>query len=204
MSDVREWQAGPGRVDYLGRKLQADGYLGPATRWAMYLETLAPWRQCAVRAMLTLRGMHEQGANRGTLPDFALQLAGAELGSPYCAATYSWALWVAGLCQRTGFHPDASVVRLRAMLRPIPFEQVQPGDFASLAHPDGVHGHGGMVLWPGVDWVASIDANISDQVDVIRYRATDRQYFSPELGGFAARPGEPPETIRLYGGGKDR
>lgn len=204
MSDVREWQAGPGRVDYLGVPLRADGDLGPKTRWAMYLDTLSPWRQSAVRAFLTLRGLREQGDNRGTLPDFVLRLAGTAPGQSWCAATYSWALWVAGLCQRTGFHPNASVLALRGALRPVPFEQVQPGDFASLVHPDGVHGHGGMVLWPGVDWVASIDANISDQVDVIRYRATDRQYFSPDLGGFAARPGEPPESILLYGSGKDR
>lgn len=204
MSDVREWQAGPGRIDYLGAPLKADGNMGAKTRWAMYLETLAPWRQSAVRAFLSLRGLREQGTNRGAVQDMVLQLCGAELGSPYCAATYSWALWVAGMCQRTGFHPSASVLALRGALRPVPFEQVQPGDFASLVHEDGKHGHGGMVIWPGVDWVASVDANISDEVDVIRYRATDRQYFSPELGGFAARPGEPPDTIRLYVGGKDR
>lgn len=205
MSDeIREWQSGPGRVNYLGKRLSRDGDMGPSTRWAMYLETLDPWRQTAVRAMLTLRGIHEQGINRGVIPDLVLDLAGAPMGSPWCAATYSWALWIAGLCQRNGFHPSASVVALRAQLRPVPFEQVQAGDFASFVHDDGTHGHGGMVIWPGVDWLASCDANISDEVDVIRYPMTRRQYHSPVLGGFAARPGEPPESIRLYGGGSTR
>lgn len=204
MSEVSEWQAGPGRVDYLGERLKADGGMGPKTIWAMYFEALDPWRQVAVRAMLTLRGLHEQGVNRGVIQDFALGLAGAPLGSAYCAATYSWALWLAGICGRTGFHPEASVAHLRAALRPVPFEQVQPGDFASLMHPDGT-GHGGMVIWPGLDWMASCDANISDAVDVIRYPASARQYFSPVPGGWSKRPGEVPDSIRAYGPqGSDR
>lgn len=200
---IREWQRGAGRVGYLGKRLSRDGIRGASTLWATYLETLDPWRQSAVRAMLTLRKLQEQGTNRGTVPDFVLALADAASGSPWCAATYSWALWIAGLCQRS-FCPSASVVELRGQLQPVPFELVQPGDFASLVHADGTHGHGGMVIWPGVLWLASCDANISNEVDVVQYPKARRQYHSPILDAGGARLGEPPASIRLYNGGADR
>lgn len=197
---VAGWQGAPGRIDYLGAPLVADGMTGPKTQWAQYLETRDEWRQTAVRAMLTLRTLRENAVNRGVIQDYVLRLAGAPEGSPYCAATYSWALWLTGMCRR-GFVPDASVARLRAALRPVEPDRVQPGDFASLLHPDGT-GHGGMVIWPGVDWIASCDANISDSVDVIRYPIGERQYFSPVLGGFSRGPGEVPGSIRQYGTGE--
>jgi hypothetical protein len=200
---IRQWQRGPGRVGYLGKRLSRDGIEGPSTLWARYLETLEPWRQSAVRAMLSLRGLQEQGINRGTVPDFVLALADAATGSPWCAATYSWALWIAGLCQRS-FCPSASVVELRGQLLPVSPEQTQAGDFASLVHADGTHGHGGMVIWPGVIWLASCDANISNQVDVVQYPKARRQYHSPILDGGASRVGEPPASIRLYTGGATR
>lgn len=201
---IREWQRAAGRVGYLGKRLSRDGIQGPSTLWAMYFETLEPWRQSAVRAMLSLRGLREQGINRGTLPDFVLALAGAASGSPWCAATYSWALWIAGLCQRCSFSPSASVVELRGQLQPVPLEHVQAGDFASTVHADGTHGHGGMVIWPGLLWLASCDANISNEVDVVQYLKARRQYHSPILDAGAARLGEPPASIRLYTGGSTR
>jgi len=203
--ELRDWQRGPGRIDYRGQRLKPDGDMGPATLWAQHLETLAPWRVSACRAVLTLNGMAELPGNHGTVPEFVAQLTGAPEGSPWCAALYSWALWVAGVLDwAQDFRPEASVARLRDLLTPVPAGQAQPGDFASLLHPDGT-GHGGTLIWPGDTEVASCDGNVGNQVELIRYPIEARQYFSPQkTPGWAKRLGDPPKSIRLYTSGTTR
>lgn len=188
---VRAFQAGPPEgpppADYLGKPLVVDGLLGPRTRWALEMATLALWRQNVVRFLCSLHGMRESGINRGAVIDRAMALCQldndvdgpgpSEAGYPWCAALASLALY---RHSPHPFTPDARVRRLVASLHPVPPERVLPGDLAYVLRPDGTGHVGTVIARSGLVWTASVDGNLSNQVLLVRYPLAERGYVSVE------------------------
>jgi hypothetical protein len=91
---VRAFQSNPAHVDHLGRRLRADGDLGPLTRWAMELATLALGRQAFIHAAQHHIGLVEVpfGSNddpQGIIQGWLERCPGAKPGDPWCAASMS-------------------------------------------------------------------------------------------------------------------
>jgi hypothetical protein len=209
--EVRAFQAGPlggpRPLDYFGKPLRVDGDLGPRTRWAMDLATLPQWRQDVVRFLLELYGVREEGVNQGELVDRAMAVCRldndidgpgpSEAGHPWCAALACLAL--SAHCPHA-FVPDASVRRFAQSLHPVPADLVLPADVAYSLRADGT-GHLGTVIARGDGWTASVDGNLGNQVDVVRYPTSQRLYASVEAPVICPAV---PLDIRVHMGGTTR
>lgn len=141
-----------------GKRLSADGKLGPKTEWAMALAELPVWRHILVVNALQWAGLEEQGENHGPEIDAWLRACGVEPGNPWCAAFVSAMLRSIGIeCNEARVSKLAE--RFPETLCPL------PGDIAYWLREDGT-GHCGIVtgVLPGT--VALIEGNSGDGVRV--------------------------------------
>jgi len=209
--EVRAFQdgrnGGAKPIDYYGKPLRVDGQLGPKTQWAIDIAKLPVWRQEVVRFLVKLHGWQEQGVNQGELIERAMAVCNldndadgsgpSDDGRAWCAALQCLALW-----QHSPFtfKPDASVKRLVESLHPVEPDRVLPGDLAYAIHPSGL-GHVGGVIAIGGGWTASLDGNLNNRVQAVRYPTSNRLYVSvePQL----VCPPVPME-LPIYTGGSTR
>ncbi len=195
-------KGGPRPVDFFGVPLLEDGDLGERTLWAMDFATQPRWRQDTVLFLLEYHGLRENGVNRHPLIDRAMNICRldndvdgpgpSEDGHPWCAAIACLALH---LHSPYKFTPDALVRRLVKSLYPVDPELVQPADLGYTLRADGT-GHIGTVVARGAGWTASIDGNVDNQMQTIRYPTVDRQYCSVQP---PIRCPRAPLSIPIYG-----
>lgn len=184
-NDLRDFQAK--HTNWLGKRLDVDGVIGPMTQWALDISRLEPWRQAIVARACSCVDTVEEAPNRSILIDTWNRRAGAKLGSPYCASGASWCISVDGAPEVR----EASAQRILRILRRVTL--IQAGDVGGA--PTGKDtGHVGIVIAQGPGEVAMVEFNHGNRVALVR-RLTDGLEFCtnlPILGTPAMPAGLPP------------
>jgi hypothetical protein len=166
-AQVKAWQESePRKRDWNGALLDADGDLGPRTKWAMAIDDLPLFRRVIVRTACFYRGTIESppGSNRGALIDEWVRNAGGIPGDPYpdpwCAAFVYMLLTQAGVpCRRT-----MKAKHCLEQFELVPEgEFVYPGDLAGWVNDDGT-GHVFPVIGITPEGVAAMEGNSDNRV----------------------------------------
>jgi hypothetical protein len=141
--------------NHLGKRLSADGVVGPETKWALALETIHPLRkEMIMRAVHTVALKIVEspiGSNRHPWIDAQLLRCGVAPGSKWCAAAVSYWISVDGL-------PSIATASVSELIRLLPnVTERMPGDVWAIKK-NGIS-HCGLSIGFDAEEVMSVEGN---------------------------------------------
>lgn len=187
IAEIEAFQADPLHRDPLGKRLAVDGVLGPRTRWAIAVDTLASQRVAFLDAFNEWHGLVETAPNedpRGIIRGLLARCPGAKPGDPWCAALQSAAL------SRALPRPVAIAGALRLLDAFPPVEEPMAGDIGGYPTNDAGAGHVFAVAGRSGNLLMTFEGNCANAFRVaLRFRTPAMRFSRPIADATGDHPG---------------